>query len=80
MVVMIEVGQVHTVVTVTAVGNGEKVCGMAWVVGSKKKKKKKKRKKKRQKSRLQETTFVFQCQPMGLQGFFRFLEMEKKKK
>jgi len=45
-VVMIEVGQVHTVVTVTAVGNGEKVCGMAWVGGWVKKKKKKKRKKK----------------------------------
>jgi len=48
---MIEVGQVHTVVTVTAVGNGEKVCGMAWVVGSKKKKKKKKRKKKKKKKK-----------------------------
>ena len=30
-VVMIEVGQVHTVVMVTVVGDGEKVCGMAWV-------------------------------------------------
>ena len=41
--VMIEVGQAHMVVTVTAVDNGGRVCGMGWVESEKKKKKEKKK-------------------------------------